>query len=242
MSKLNSEWAIVQLDAFIKATTTTRVQSSLIRGASYKTAEPEAEVVKKAQVVEQILDRVIPDWRSLEVSTNYNKWALHYEAAIRAKEAVSRAGETLLNLGDNAPEISAAKLHPWVWSGASSLWQSGHFRSAIEDAAKKVNAETQNKIGRRDVSETKLFQEAFSTDAPSVGKARLRRMKGDGSDTYKSVQRGAMALAEGIYSGIRNPFNHDDPKDIDEQAALEYLAALSVLARWVDESSVEATV
>ena len=64
-------------------------------------------------------------------------------------------------------------------------------------------------------------------------------MADDGSDTYKSVQRGAMALAEGIYAGIRNPFDHDDPKDIDEQVALEYLAALSVLARWVDEATVE---
>ena len=76
-------------------------------------------------------------------------------------------------------------------------------------------------------------------DPPKPGKSRLRRMTDDGSDTYKSVQRGAKAFAEGIYAGIRNPFNHEDPKDIDEQVALEYLAALSVLARWVDESTVE---
>jgi hypothetical protein len=50
-----------------------------------------------------------------------------------------------------------------------------------------------------------------------------------------------MALAEGIYAGIRNPFNHEDPgtQDVDVQVALEYLAALSVLARWVDESELE---
>jgi uncharacterized protein (TIGR02391 family) len=126
-----------------------------------------------------------------------------------------------------------------VWSGAKSLWQSGHFRSAVEDAAKKVNAETQNKVGRRDVSETDLFKQAFSLDPPSEGRPRLRRMQDDGSPTYKNLQRGAMALAEGIYAGIRNPFNHEDPIEIDEQIALEYLAALSVLARWVDESTVE---
>jgi hypothetical protein len=191
-------------------------------------------------VVERILDRVIPDWRKREGDTNRKKWAVHHEASVRAKEALLRADEVRKNLGDDAPEISAANLHPWVWSGAASLWRSGHFRSAVEDAAKKVNAETQNKIDRRDVGETRLFQEAFNVDAPAVGKKRLRRMANDGSETYKSMQRGAMALAEGIYAGIRNPFNHDDPKDIDEQTALEYLAALSVLARWVDESSVEA--
>ena len=137
-------------------------------------------------------------------------------------------------------KVAAPKLHPWVWGGAASLWQSDHYRSAVEDAAKKVNAETQNKVGRRDLSETKLFQEVFSDKPAEPGKARLRRMANDGSDTYRSVQRGAMALAEGIYAGIRNPFNHEDPRDIDEQVALEYLAALSVLARWVDESTVEA--
>jgi hypothetical protein len=64
-------------------------------------------------------------------------------------------------------------------------------------------------------------------------------MPDDGSDTYKSMQRGAMALAEGVYAGIRNPLIHADPQDIDEQVGLEYLAALSVPARWVDEAEVE---
>lgn len=158
---------------------------------------------------------------------------------MRAREALLRADELRQNLGDGAPEISAANLHPWVWSGAKSLWQSGHYRSAVEDAAKKVNAEAQNKLGRRDVSETKLFQEAFSLDPAQPGRHRLRRMKSDGSDTYKSVQRGAMALAEGIYAAIRNPFNHEDPADIEVHVALEYLAALSVLARWIDEAALE---
>ncbi|KJF16623.1 TIGR02391 family protein [Acidithrix ferrooxidans] len=240
---MNTEWALNQLQDFISATEVhhVRAPSGVISVGTYKTAESEVEVVKKAQIVEQILNRAIPGWRSLEVDTRRKKWALHHEVALRAKESLLRQEELQKNLGENAPEISAAKLHPWVWNGASSLWQSGHYRSAVEDAAKKVNAETQNKVGRRDVSEKNLFQEAFSTDAPITGKSRLRRMTNDGSDTYRSVQRGAMALAEGIYSGIRNPFNHEDPKDIDEQVALEYLAALSVLARWVDEAIVEAT-
>jgi hypothetical protein len=48
-----------------------------------------------------------------------------------------------------------------------------------------------------------------------------------------------MALAEGIYAGIRNPLTHEDPRDLNEQVGLEYLAALSVIARWVDEAEVE---
>jgi uncharacterized protein Ymh len=241
MSGINSEWATHQLSAFISATTVTYIPSppNSIGFHSYKTAQPEPEIVKQAQVVEQILDRVTPDWRELHVNVSRKRWALHHEAAIRAKEALLRQEEVRANLGDDAPEISASSLHPWIWSAAASLWRSGHFHSAVEDAAKKVNAEAQNKVCRRDLSETKLFQEAFTEKPAEAGKARLRRMTPDGSDTYKSVQRGAMALAEGIFAGIRNPLSHKANQELDEQVALEYLAALSVLARWVDESSVE---
>lgn len=243
MTGINLKWAIAELDKFIGQTVgpSNRWNQSEVGVtlALSKLGASEEEVVAQAQIVERILNSVVPNWRTTIKSSPSLRWKQHREAAIRAKAQLLRDPELRANLGEDAPEISAANLHPWVWNGASSLWQSGHYRSAVEDAAKKVNAETQNKVGRR-ISETKLFQEAFSLDPPAEGKKRLRRMAPGGSDTYKSVQRGAMALAEGIYAGIRNPFNHEDPKDIDEQVALEYLAALSVLARWVDESTVEA--
>lgn len=239
---MNTEWAIEQLADFIKATTVTYVPSPPGSAGfhSYKTAASEDEVVKRAQVVEQILDRVVPGWRSEIKKKDRQKWSVHYEASIRAREAIIRADEVRKNLGEDAPDLSAAELHPWIWSGASSLWQSGHYREAVEGAIKKLNAETQNKVARRDLSETKLLQASFSTDAPDAGKARLRRMKDDGSDTYRSVQRGAMALAEGVFAGIRNPLSHEVDQELSEQEALEYLAALSVLARWVDASDMEA--
>jgi uncharacterized protein (TIGR02391 family) len=238
---MNTEWAIDQLDDFIKATTVTYVPSppNSIGFHSYETAASEDEIVKRAQVVEQILDRVVPGWRNEIKKKDRQKWSVHYEASIRAREALLRAEEVKENLGENAPELSAAELHPWIWSGASSLWQSGHYREAVEGAIKKLNAETQNKAGRRDISETDLFKQAFSLDEPKAGKARLRRMAPDDSDTYKSVQRGAMTLAEGVFAGIRNPLSHEAEHELSEQEALEYLAALSVLARWVDGSGVE---
>lgn len=238
---MNSEWAIAQLEDFISATTVTYIPSpsGSIGFHSYETAESEDEVVKRAQVIEQILDRVVPGWRNEIKKKDRQRWSVHYEASIRAREALLRADEVRQNLGEDAPDLSAAELHPWVWSGAKSLWQSGHYREAVGGAIKKLNAETQNKAGRRDVSETDLFKQAFSVDGPRPGKARLRRMTPDASDTYKSVQRGAMAFAEGVFAGIRNPLSHEADHEMSQQQALEYLAALSVLARWVDESEVE---
>ncbi|MDA4828358.1 MULTISPECIES: TIGR02391 family protein [Kocuria] len=240
---MNTNWAVAQLDDFISATTVTFVPSpsGTVGFHSYRTAEPEDEVVKRAQVVEQILERVVPDWRSTIKAKGRQEWSVHYEASVRAREALLRADELKQNLGEDAPDLSAADLHPWIWSGASSLWRSGHYREAVEGAIKKLNAETQNKVGRRDVSETVLFKQAFSMDDAQPGKARLRRIRDDGSDTYKSVQRGAMTFAEGVFAGIRNPLAHEADQELSEQEALEYLAALSVLARWVDQSQTEAS-
>lgn len=232
----NPEWAIKELDDFLKATS---VVPSSSTPNSYHRAEPESKIVGRAQVVEKILDRVVPTWRTDIPKEDRNEWSAHRTAAIRAKVELVRAEEVKQNLGENAPDLSAAELHDWIWSGAKSLWQSGHYREAVGGAIKKLNAETQNKVGRRDVSETDLFKQSYSMDAPEPGKSRLRRMEDDGSNTYKSVQRGAMNLAEGVFAGIRNPLIHEADQELTEQEALEYLAVLSVLARWVDNSSLE---
>lgn len=230
---MNNEWALAQLNKFAELTAFTP-------GNPCASDDQDEQVQRQWVVVECILDRVTPEWR--EDAWVQQPGSTHWQVnnwVIRAQEFLKRQQELDENLGDGVPLVVAPSLHPWVWSAASSQWRSGHFRSAVEDAVKKVNAETQNKVGRRDIGETKLFQEAFSEKPAEPGKVRLRRMKPDGSDTYKSMQLGALALAQGIFAGIRNPFNHEEPQDIDEQVALEYLAALSVLARWVDESEVE---
>ncbi|MYS92000.1 MULTISPECIES: TIGR02391 family protein [Streptomyces] len=236
---MNTEWALKELDRFIGQTVMRNASGNGLITARNITAASNDEVAKQAQVVEQILEHVIPGWSSRYSESRNNRWTGHREAAIRAREALIRKQELDENLGENTPELSAAELHPWVRGGASSQWQSSHFREAVEGAIKKLNTEAQNKVGRRDVSEADLFKQAFTLDGPKAGKARLRRMKDDGSDTYKSVQRGAMNLAEGVFTGIRNPLSHEADQELSEQEALEYLAALRVLARWVDTPTVE---
>ncbi|MGC4105360.1 MAG: TIGR02391 family protein [Thermomicrobiales bacterium] len=238
---MNVEWALGELDGFISATETRYVPSppGTIGFGYSTTAESEEGVIKRAQVVELILDRALPDWRIGLPTPRNELWSDHREAAIRARESLTREKEIRENLGDNAPKLSASDFHSWIWDGAASLWLSGHFREAVEGAIRKLNAETQNKVGRRDVAETVLFQQAFSPHPAQAGKPRLHRIPREDNDTYRSLQRGAMAFAEGIFAGIRNPLAHEAEHDLTEQQALEYLAALSVLARWVDDAAVE---
>ena len=227
---MNNEWAVEQLRHFIESVRWARTSAY---GQSH--AAPEDQIVAQTQVIEQIFARVVPDWqeRVQGYQKDFDHWAKHRAAAQRALAQLERQYELSENLGESAPNLNAAQMHRWVWDGARSLWESGHFREAVAAAAVKVNAETQNKTGRHEISGTKLFQEAFSLKAPEANKPKLRLTSDDGSDTYKSLQEGAIAFATGCYRAIRNPTAHVAGK-LSEPEALEQLAAFSVLARWVD--------
>ena len=95
-------------------------------------------------------------------------------------------------------------------------------------------------VGRLDLDGKALYGYAFSIKDPRPGEQRLRFP--DISRTvepkrWTSVHEGAMSFGQGCAQGIRNPQAHPSP-DITEQEALEQLAALSVLARWVAECEV----
>jgi len=140
-------------------------------------------------------------------------------------------------LAPDAPVLPADRLHPWVWGAAETFWESQHFRAAVHAAASAINAHTQAKLRRRDVSDDKLMQEAFSDRPPETGKPRLR-VTGDPADpTVQSRQRGGLQLGLACFFAIRNPAAHE-VDEWPEQVTLEYLATLSVLARLIDGCAV----
>jgi hypothetical protein len=225
-------WAIDELQKFVDLTATRSV-------GRVPMPTPEALVVAQAPVAEAILDHVLPDWRTSITKLQSLRWYQHREAAQRAITLLVRQDELRERLGDGAPVLDAGRFHPWAWDGARSMWQSRHYRQGVVDALKKVNAEAQNKTGRHDLSETGLFKQLFALKPPAPNEPRLRLREDEGSDTFKSVHVGAMALAEGLFAGIRNVVSHTVAEtEADEQHALEQLAAVSVLARWVAEATV----
>jgi len=241
---VDTKWALGEIDNFLALTKMRRPTSQpgvISVSARLITAGNQTEIIASAQVVEQIFDRVIRDWRTLVSSDGtetVNRWVQHREAAMRVRTEILRQEEVREKLGDNAPLLSASQLHPWVWDGARSLWQSAHYREAIRAGSIKLNAETQNKTGRFDVVEADLFKQVFTADPPQPGKPRLRVLPADQSKTFLSFTRGVMAYAEGCYAAIRNPSSHAIQDEMPEGEALEQLAAFSVLARWVDSATV----
>ncbi|MFC0674570.1 TIGR02391 family protein [Brachybacterium hainanense] len=241
MTRLDTAWAISEIDRFLYVTGQIHPDTgpgivyfgTLMRG-------PKTEASEQAHVVEQILDRVPPGWSrgSPDKGESYS-WLR--DQASRAKAALGRQAELAEKLGDDAPDMDAANLHPLAWENGRSYWNTGHYHQAVMQAAIRINAETQAKLGRMDISETALFNEAFSLNAPKPDAARLRLMEDDGGRTYENLHRGARAFAEGLYAAIRSPGMHvpEEAAGGEDQLCLEQLAAFSLLARWVDQAALE---
>ena len=238
MAGLDTGWAVSEIDGFLHVTG--QVVPDMGPGVAYfgtVMRGPATDASARAHVVEQILDRVLPGWKVDRPAKDKDfRWLR--DQASRAKAELQRSEELAERLGDNAPDMDAGDLHPWAWENCRSFWNTGHFHQAVMQAAMRINAETQSKLGRMDVSETALFNEAFSLSDPKLGSPRLRLAENDGSKTYESLHRGARAFAEGLYAAIRNPGMHVPTDGGEEQLALEQLAAFSLLARWVDQAEV----
>lgn len=238
---MDPDWAAAELDAFLRVTA--QVVPDVGPGIAYfgtVMRGPQTEASARAHVVEQILDRALSGWTRDRPKTDKDFQWLRDQAS-RGKAALQRQAELADKLGQNAPEMDAANLHAWAWEPGASLWNSGFHHQAVMQAAIRINAETQAKLGRVDLSEVALFNEAFSLSEPKPCAARLRLGEDDGSKTFENLHRGARAFADGLYTAIRNPGMHI-PAPTDgggEQIALEQLAAFSLLARWVDQAHVE---
>lgn len=135
---------------------------------------------------------------------------------------------------ERPPSVGVEAMHPVVWGAASRLWRDRHFREAVGAAAEAVALLVKTRTGRNDVADTALWQEAFSDKEPAPGKPRLRWPGDPANRDVSSMNGGLRFYAPGVQMTIRNSVAHGAGQ-LDEQDAVERLAALSLLARWVDE-------
>ncbi len=144
-----------------------------------------------------------------------------------------RQNEIEENLSSPAPQLRADLLHPWVWDPAKSLWEAHHYREAVQAASTSVNAHIQALTDRRDVFDSDLITQCFSTNDPEPGKPRLRWPRDPTDAEFKAMQNGLRALGQGAFMTIRNRATHD-LDELTEHEALERLATLSLLCRWIE--------
>ena len=168
-----------------------------------------------------------------------DRWTEARSAAIKAKGIYEIGAKVALSLSPDSPVLTADKLHPWVWDSAKQLWESDNYSEAVAAAARTINSRIKQKVERRDVSEKQLIEEAFSLDDPKPGKSRLRMPGDKQSQTWKTQQLGTMSFGVGCFQAIRNPSAHESDLEWNEIQALEFLAAFSILARWVNMCEID---
>lgn len=183
-----------------------------------------------------VIERLVPD--KYEEVRNWGTYVSLYRMLYEIAGTIEVMAEVESRFGSEGPQLKAGDLHPLVWGAAATLWDTEHYAEAVLNAGRAVNADLQTRLGRRDISETDLVQQAFSLDPPKPGSPRLRFCDVDEDDepkTWRSRHQGAMHFGTGLFMGIRNVIDHADPADeIDPEEALEFLAAWAVLAGWLD--------
>ncbi len=165
-----------------------------------------------------------------------------FTGSTAAAQAVHRGLGTLRDRAQIEAELRASgltgapslQLHPRVWESARSLWGLGRLPEALEAVWKAVNADMQERIRRRDLSDNKLVQEAFAMERKE--QVRLHLPGDPRTETWRSRQLGLLHLAQACVFASRNRMVHTPDIDLDTGEAVEHLAMLSCLCRWTDET------
>lgn len=187
----------------------------------------------------KIIRRVLPD-EDVDFDPSEPNWQWQVEIAVtKALGVLRRQSEVTKYLGTVGPALPAERLHPVIWDNAAALWDGGHYGAALSRAATFLSAHIRDKSQRADLSDRKLVQQVFSTAPPAPDAPRLRWVGDVPSETRTAMREGILNFAQGVFLAIRNPATHGT-HEIAPQVALEQLAALSTLARWVDQCQREA--
>lgn len=113
MTKIDTAWAVREIDAFLHATDQIGVDlGPEITYLGTTQRMPQTEAAQRAHVVEQILDRVIPAWRRIQIPDKDEEWTHLREWASRAKVTLEREDELREHLGDGAPAMDADNFTP----------------------------------------------------------------------------------------------------------------------------------
>lgn len=137
-------------------------------------------------------------------------------------------------IGRQEPFLSSSGLCEDIKNAAASYWSDKHYTEAVRQAYLELERKAQKLLGGEEYG-SKLWEQCFSKSG------KLTISEGDASTetTKESMRKGLQSLGQSAAWLIRNPISHTPTKkgDIPEEEALEYLAVLSCLSRWLDTSS-----
>lgn len=192
-------------------------------------------------VVRRIAIVVEPDLQNAFVEQPCRwEWSTVHGGLISLRGLLEHDEELAEILRPRGPAAAADQLHPWIWAPAALLWDDGYHREAVQAAATQIEIHTRAKLGRADLSGADLMMQAWATGPPRRETVRRLRLPGlqPGTETFASAHEVAKFFGAGCMLGIRNLLTHTLDQPAATQVALEHLAALSVLARWIEAAEV----
>ena len=114
--------------------------------------QPRDQVLAQWVVTKRILDLVYPTWEEENLPNVLYEFHHQRDAAFQCIAILKREQEISEKLGESGPNLSVSQMHEWVWLAAAPLWRDGHYGAALQNAATSLNAQLQDKLGRRDLS------------------------------------------------------------------------------------------
>lgn len=242
MQTVDPDWAKQVLEWWVE-----HAQAALLRESAFRDytfcsrGEGTDLLIKRESQTRRVIgvvlgiEKVGPLVVAIPTGNNYVELQAGIDLARRALGHLQTKAETAEFItGTTAPTMAADAMAPLVWDAASRLWDDGHHGQAVQRAATFLNAHVQDLVGRHDVSDSTLMAQVFSPSPPEVGKPRLRWPGEDSNLTVKAMRQGILQFAQGCFMAIRNPATHGTD-EANRQEALEQLAVLSTLARWIDQ-------
>ena len=199
--------------------------------------DPEHEVVATVKAIRHdlgALDFVPPGFR------RQREIDFRLSGPIRAQGYGAVMAAAIAERGDPAV-LRVVNLHPWVAEPAEPLFDDGHWFRAVSAAADNLRAQWKLVLKVRSTKDLDL-PSVFSTSDPKPGKPRMRFTCYDrdrDEDEWNNAHEGAMHFAWGCMKRIRNLYKYQSTEQaISSGLALETLAALSRLARWITDAKV----
>lgn len=225
---MNVAWAVEKLENFLGDL------SPVIRGfrEGSASAAMRGSLLQREPTIRRILAELgLPD-TPFDLSLTHGR-ATARDNIERALGILRDEAEIQQNLGPTGPVIAAVDMHRVVWDAAAKLWDDKHFAAAVQRAATFLSAHVKDLTGRHDIQDVDLMRQTFSAEEPKADKPRLRWPGDPAALAVKSMNDGLRQLAPGIFMTIRNTSTHSTD-ELPEHEALEQLATLSLLARWID--------